>query len=192
MLQLFLSPCVAEEKEGQKMSSSSRRFRRQQERAMKGTGCDRITKTPLPHLTENEFGVIRAEVEHYRQEAYTQGCNDGYSAGYDRGFDEGDIAGIKEGYTQGWNDAYNKMSLDIINSVVAIALKVCRDDWGKFAFKKKEERPKCFGDVLAMRFEEYFGDGLDDPARREELKEIMKQVGFYYAPLGGKLNGKSS
>jgi len=76
------------------------------------------------------------------------------------------------------------MSLDTINRVVSIALKCVADDWGKFAFKKKEERPKFFGETLAKRFQEYLGEGLEDEAKQKELENLMLSVGFYYKDKG--------
>lgn len=173
--------------------SQSRRMRRQQEReAGKNPGLDKVSRTPLPPLTDNQLAMLRGEIEKYRQDAYTKGCNDGYGQGYEIGISEGCVQGIKEGYERGWNDAYRKMSLDIINRVVSVALKVVQDDWGKFAFKKKEDRPKAFGEVLSLRFTEYLGEGLDDKEKQDELAQLMKSVGFTHEGLGGEEDaGKS-
>ena len=173
--------------------SISRKLKRQQEREQsKAPIMDRVTKTPLAHLTDKDLGIIKSEIEHYRQDAYIQGCNDGYAQGFDVGHNEGTISGIKDGYERGWNDAYRKMSFDIINRVVSVALLVVRDDWGKFAFKKKEERPKNFGDVLAQRFNEYLGEHLDDKEKQEELRQLMLSVGFTYGQEEDKQDAKQS
>lgn len=173
--------------------SQARRMRRQQERELtKSISQDKITHTPLPDLANSQMINIKSEIERIRQEAYTQGCNDGYESGYDAGFSEGGVAGVKKGYTLGWNDAYKKLSLDTINRIASIAFKVVLDDWGKFAFKKKMERIKYFASSLAQRINEYLNENIDDEAKQAELQALMNAAGFdSYIGGGENSAGKS-
>ena len=154
--------------------SQARRMRRQQAREQnKAPVPDKSASARLAALSDDQFSGIKAEVERYGQEAYEQGYKLGLMAGYAQGVDYGH----KKGYDQGL-EAGNKMSVNGLYMIVAVALKCIKDDWGKFAFKKKNWRLYFFANALAQRLTEYYEEGLEDKEKQAELQQILLDSDF--------------
>ena len=157
--------------------SQARRLRRQQEREQdRAPVLNKANGAHLVALSDDQLSSIKAEIERYRQEAYEQGYKSGYKQGRMTGYN----LGHKEGYSSGWEEARNKMVRNAVHWVIAVGLKCIKDDWGKFAFKKKQERTKYFYIALADRFTEYFADGLKDKEKKAELEKILLDTEFIY------------
>lgn len=141
--------------------SQARRMRRQQARELGKSVLSKTACAPLPALSNDQLSSIKAEVERYRQEAYEQGFVYGHKKGYDQGLEAG-----------------NKMSVNGLYMIVAVALKCIKDDWGKFAFKKKNWRLYFFANALAQRLTEYYDEGLEDKEMQAELQQILLDSDF--------------